>query len=320
MLMKNNYRTYHSYSEDDRENGIFPFVTAGENNEGVSSFINNSEANTFENSITIDMFGNCFYHSYKFKCDDNILVMQNPKLNPQTGLFIAAVIASDKYRNSYGRQYRQKDYVRHKIQLPATPNGEPDWEYMDQFMKKRYRGGYKTNVKSHHIPLKTHKWKTYFLHDLYEIKMGNGFDKNKLDEDNHEVNLVSRISFDNGVDCKVGYVNDITPFPAGLVTVALGGSYLGSCFVQHEAFYTAQNVAVMTPKFEEMNFFTNLFLSCLIREEAKTKYCAFGRELNAHIGREFTVNLPQKSDGSPDWKFMENYIKSLPYSDRIKQE
>jgi hypothetical protein len=29
------------------------------------------------------------------------------------------------------------------------------------------------------------------------------------------------------------------------------------------------------------------------------------------------IKLPIKSDGSPDWKFMENYIKSLPYSANI---
>lgn len=53
------------------------------------------------------------------------------------------------------------------------------------------------------------------------------------------------VSYNNGVDIKVGYVNDVEPFEAGLVTVALGGSYLGSCFIQEEPFYTGQNVAVM---------------------------------------------------------------------------
>jgi len=29
------------------------------------------------------------------------------------------------------------------------------------------------------------------------------------------------------------------------------------------------------------------------------------------------IKLPVKKDGSPDWKFMEDYIKSLPYSKNI---
>lgn len=30
-----------------------------------------------------------------------------------------------------------------------------------------------------------------------------------------------------------------------------------------------------------------------------------------------TIKLPATSDGEPDWQWMENYIKSLPYGDRL---
>lgn len=143
--------------------------------------------------------------------------------------------------------------------------------------------------------------------------MGNGFDKNKLDEDNPEVNLVSRVSYNNGVDVKVGFVEGVKPFDAGLVTVAL---------------YTGQNVAVMKAKCDEMSHMVNVFISGLVRFECKTKYYAFGRELNTHIRRDFDVKLPVKHnpDGSvfidenhtyseegyvPDWQFMKDYMKSL---------
>lgn len=176
--------------------------------------------------------------------------------------------------------------------------------------------------------LNTLGWQSFYLKDLYDIQMGNGFDKNKLDEENPEVNLVSRVSYNNGVDVKVGYVDDVEPFEAGLVTVALGGSYLGSCFVQEEPFYTGQNVAVMKSKYDMMTKSINIFISGLVRFEAETKYYAFGRELNTHIRKDFDVKLPVKhnADGTffidknkkyseegyvPDWQFMEDYIKSL---------
>ena len=178
--------------------------------------------------------------------------------------------------------------------------------------------------------LNTHGWKSFYLKDLYDIQMGNGFDKNKLDEGKPEVNLVSRVSYNNGVDIKVGYVNDVEPFEAGLITVALGGSYLGSCFIQEEPFYTGQNVAVMKAKYDMMTHSVNIFISGLVRFECETKYYAFGRELNTHIRRDFSIKLPVKhnidrtpsidtdkkysEDGYvPDWKFMEDYIKSLHY-------
>lgn len=53
--------------------------------------------------------------------------------------------------------------------------------------------------------LNVSEWKEFYLKNLYDIQMGNGFDKNKLDEENPEINLVSRVSYNNGVDVKVGY-------------------------------------------------------------------------------------------------------------------
>ena len=41
----------------------------------------------------------------------------------------------DKYRYAYGRQYRQKDFVLHQIKLPVDNKGEPDWGYMEKYIK-----------------------------------------------------------------------------------------------------------------------------------------------------------------------------------------
>ena len=116
------------------------------------------------------------------------------------------------------------------------------------------------------------------------------------------------------------------------MSLALGGSFLGACFIQQEPFYTAQNVGIFQEK-EPLSSHTKLFISTLIRNECKIKYQAFGRELNSHFRKDFTLKLPVLMDGNnyvfdknkkysdkgyvPDWKFMENYIKSLPYGDRI---
>ena len=178
------------------------------------------------------------------------------------------------------------------------------------------------------MKLNTDNWKEFYLKNLYKIRMGNKFDKNKMSDDKPTINFVSRISYGNGVDCKVDYVSGTEPFKKGMLTVALGGSYLGSCFVQEEPFYTGQNVAVMEACNEEMNHNVNLFISGLIRFESKIKYYAFGRELNSHINRDFNIKLPIKynKDGTPiiddtysysdegyipDWEWMDRYINEL---------
>ncbi|MBE5746268.1 MAG: hypothetical protein E7359_03170 [Clostridiales bacterium] len=121
-------------TKENRESGNFPFVTAGYENWGVSEYINNQEEDSYYNAITIDMFGNAFYFERDFKCDDNVLVLKSSKLNKYSGLFIATILKQDKYRNSYGRQYRQKDFNNHIVKLPSK-NNKPDWEFMDNFIK-----------------------------------------------------------------------------------------------------------------------------------------------------------------------------------------
>lgn len=136
----------------DRIEGNIPFITAGKSNQGVTELISNKEAITYNNAITIDMFGNAFYHNYDFKCDDNILVMKNEYLNSYVGNFIVSILCKDKYRYSYGRQYRQSDYNTHTISLPIQHNENgtpkidpthkysnegfiPDWAFMEKYIK-----------------------------------------------------------------------------------------------------------------------------------------------------------------------------------------
>jgi hypothetical protein len=146
--------------------------------------------------------------------------------------------------------------------------------------------------------------------------MGNGLDKDKLDADCPEINFVSRISYDNGVDGRVNRIEGEQVFDSGLMTVALGGEYLGSSFVQLKPFYTAQNVAVLKPRFRQMDLLVNLFISCLIRYESQKKYFAFGRELNAYLDTVFTVRLPSKTihgQVRPNWTEIKNIVSSLHY-------
>ena len=141
------------------------------------------------------------------------------------------------------------------------------------------------------MKLNTSLWKPFFLKDLFIIRMGDKLDKNKMSCDCPTINFVSRISYNNGVDIKVDRIDGKTPNKVGLLTVALGGEYLGSCYIQNEPFYTAQNVAIMEPRFENITENINRFICTLVKFECKTEYYAFGRELNTHINTDFQINL-----------------------------
>lgn len=123
-------------TKENRLAGDFPFITAGFQNEGVAEYIYSEENKLYCDKITIDMFGNTFYRSYEFYCDDNILVLDCKRpLSKYVKLFLATVIGFDSYRYSYGRQYRQKDFKSHTIKLPAKPDGTLNFAYMEDYIK-----------------------------------------------------------------------------------------------------------------------------------------------------------------------------------------
>lgn len=151
--------------------------------------------------------------------------------------------------------------------------------------------------------------KTFLLKNIVNINYGNKLDLQKMTFDNPTTNFVSRTALNNGVAALVDKIDGVTPYPAGCLTIALGGS-IGATFYQNKPFYTAQNVAVIQFK-NEVSKFAKLFLSQVIKFEVKNRFRAFGRELNKHIKTDFTVELPVDELNNPDWKFMNNYMQQL---------
>ena len=115
--------------------GEIPLVTTGRHNQGVSRCVDN-DMQIFCNCLTIDMFGYCVFRDYEFCCDDNILIFKPKKrISSYAMMFLSTVINLDGYKCAYGRQYRKKTQMGHRIQLPVTENGEPDFELMERYIK-----------------------------------------------------------------------------------------------------------------------------------------------------------------------------------------
>jgi hypothetical protein len=127
------------------------------------------------------------------------------------------------------------------------------------------------------------------LSDLFEIRHGSKLDLNKMQRcppSEGGVNFVGRSSERHGVSATIAPIVGVPPFPEGVITVALGGAKLLSAFVQDRPFYTAQNVAVLTP-IGQMSFAEKVYL-CLCIRHNRFRYSAFGREANRTI-REIAV-------------------------------
>src|SRR3990167_3240173 len=119
------------------------------------------------------------------------------------------------------------------------------------------------------------------LNSIFDIEYGNQFDLYKMDLDDPEISFISRSSQNLGVVAKVSKDQNHEPYPAGLITVTLGGTYLLSSFVQQEPFYTAQNIKVLTPK-REMDFREKVFY-CMAIQSNRFRYTSHGRDANVTL-------------------------------------
>ena len=316
--------------------GYIPFVSRTEANNNVDCYVLHNEIQNIEqgNAITVgDTTSTVAYQPEAFATGDHIVVIRASWLNRYTGLFIVGLLKRERFRYSYGRAYLIEYIKDTQLKLPVSESGAPDWKWIEEYMKSLRCHAISTDIrKSDALPLDVGGWKEFYLHRIFHVMMGNGIDAVLTTNTAPKYYYVSRNSNDNGV---VGYVDEIegeTVFPAGAMSLALGGSFLGSCFIQKEPFYTAQNVAVLQEK-TPLSKHTKLFVATIIRRECKTKYLAFGRELNTHFRKDFVLKLPAVHDGNgyiidktheysedgfiPDWDWMEKYMRSLPYSDRI---
>ncbi|WOD16965.1 restriction endonuclease subunit S [Paraburkholderia kirstenboschensis] len=137
-----------------------PFIGATEYNNGVTSHISRENLQKYskDGSINPDepirrklfpggcitvsnngSVGEAFYQPTEFTCTHDVnplyLKEENVELSPALGLFLATVIRADKYRWGFGRKWRPIRMPASIISLPVTDAGEPDWAYMESYVK-----------------------------------------------------------------------------------------------------------------------------------------------------------------------------------------
>ena len=121
----------------DRIPGNLPFVTAGENNAGISAMIGNHVTVFPANTITIDMFGSAKYRSYQYGADDHVAVIHTDHLPANAVIFLTAAIHKSSHNGQfdYSRNFYASDADDLTIQLPITPEGKPDYDFMERFIQ-----------------------------------------------------------------------------------------------------------------------------------------------------------------------------------------
>ena len=305
--------------------GQTPRISATNINNGILGYFEDVSENKnyrcFENFISVSFLGTIFYHDYKASLDMKIhcLKLKDKELNKYIAFYLISVIRKVIQETEYKDQLSSTVLPYIKIKLPVDKNTNPNWEYMENFIKRleireRESTSNLTSYLNRAKPIKINieNFRRFNLYDdnLFEIFSGNKLDKKNMTEIKPTINFVGRSNLNNGITSKVDRIVNIEAYEAGDMTLALGGHYLGSCFIQKEPFYTSQNVNVLRAK-SNISFNCKMFIATMIFKESQLYYKAFENELNRHIKKDFSILLPVKSDNTPDWDYMEKYIENI---------
>ena len=142
-------------TKDNMKSGNTPFVGASANNNAVTNFVSNTNNSKDNNVVSINFngsVGEAFYHPYEaiFSGDVKRLHLKNHNDNKYVNLFIITAIKKQKDKYSYGYKFSESRMKNQYIMLPVDSAGNPNYEYMEQFIKKIIRNkkiDYLANMK-----------------------------------------------------------------------------------------------------------------------------------------------------------------------------
>lgn len=287
-----------------------PFVSRQSTNNGVEARVRLKEGVDLNPANTISVAaGGSVMESFLqkepyYSGRDVFYLIPKKEMRENVMFYYCAALRANKYRYNYGRQANS---TLRSILIPDL-HEIPNWVNAVDIKKVKIEDLRVLKTKDNLTPLKPSIWKSFLLSDLFFIQ-GSATtlfrDLNEVDSPSSGYPYVSTQATNNGVK---GFVD---VFTEGAEILTVDSAVFGYCSYQERPFSASDHVEKLVPKFA-INKYIAMFLVTVINQE-QYRY-NYGRKCSQTRMRKVTIKLPCTRDNKPDWEYMENYIKSLPYS------
>ena len=293
---------------------------------GMFDTKNISEARHHKNFITVNFFGNAFYHPYEASIEMKVhaLKLKNKEFTSATGLFITSVINySLKNKFSYGDQLSSSDLknLNIKIKLP-TKNGEIDFEFMEKFIteiefeKISVLDAYLTAAGLKDFILTDEEkfalenlnsciWQKFYLTEIFKMSNTKSIVKEKIIPESGKIPYVTASAENNGV---MTYINCPDEWIEKGNCIMIGGKTLTFTF-QEKDFCSndSHNIVLYAKNSAEKILY--LFYMSALRASMQNKY-SWGNSISMKKIQDDIFYLPTKN-GEIDYEFMEKFITAV---------
>lgn len=307
-----------------------------------------------KNTITIDMFGNVYFHPYPYKIVTHARIFSlSPKgfaLNETSGLYFVSAFSYLKHLFSYNNMCSWEKIKELAIYLPSTIYGEVDFAFMEQWVRGLEEERVREIQEEHNRKLKAYLQAAGFddctldKHEceVLQLLMGGVIRSKKVKaselfdiQGNPQLNKESfvfgeqssypyftRTVFNNGILGYVDYLDDSHLIRGNSLAIGMMGMQF--FYMQHD-FYAGQFTKTAFPKFNALNEYIALYFITQLNKMKGVYLSVLVRDFEK-VFNNTELSLPITASGEIDYAFMETAIRAMEkqciarLKDRFMQE
>lgn len=308
--------------------GNIPYITRTDKNNGCDMFIGIQDLKyktDKSNVITIGLdTQTIFYQEVRFYTGQNIQILEFNEINKYNANFLIPLLKKQMSKFNWGGNGATLTRLKKtKILLPVNSKGDPDYTFMEEYMRnkerdkinnfKKYATKIISNLKSSKEleSLNQKEWGEFEIGGLFKIFQGKSKGLNHLNKCNSGINYLGATNLNNGVLAFVEIKGNEKMVQQGncIAFIRNGEGSMGFSIYKAESFIATSDISVGYSKY--LNREVGLFITT-IADKVRGKY-NFGYKRSDKRLKKEKLNLPVNTKGQPDYEYMEKYMKELEY-------
>ena len=301
--------------------GRIPLISSGLNKNGITKFVDSGDGKSeiiANNTITVDMFGQSFYHYYNYYAVSHGRVnILHPNFKENKFILLFCVDSINKSTCnifSYNRMCSSTRLSKLRILLPIDNFRNPNWQFMEDYIKQEQKDIAQKVISYYEqkmletsfdlVGFGDVEWREFNFNDVFrKIQRGKRLKKDDHIEGN--IPYISSTSLNNGLDQFIGNEDKVRKFKNN-ITLANSGS-VGSCFYHEYEYIASDHVTSLT--LDKADKYIYLFRATIIKR-LEEKY-SFNREINDKRIRKERFILPADENGNPHWDYISKFMQKL---------
>lgn len=303
------------------KDGPIPFIGATDSNNGITNFISNTNASFEKNVLGVNYNGSVvenFYHPYSCVFSDDVKKVSfkdEQGQNKHCYMFLKQMILQQKAKYRYAYKFNGDRMARQKIMLPLDETDNPNWHFMEEYIKERenkQRQDLKEYYKNRLLDLvicpevlTDVAWGEFLIKNIFTIEAVKG--KPVKNYTRGTTPYVTTSSLNNGVTHFICANNKISKGKCISIDPIGGKTFYHEYeFIGRGGAGSAINLLYN----KNLNKQIALFL-CNAIEKTSLEKASYAIALNGDRLRNAKILLPIDENGNPNWLYMENFIKKI---------